>query len=83
MYRRSDDVAHEQVGYPHSSGREGSEHGEEVCPEEDDAGDFKVEETVPFCFEEEEGVRVGVEVEAGEGEDDKVEFVPVRCQRVW
>ena len=56
----------EEVGERHAFGGEGREDGEEVGPENADAGDFVVEKRVARGFGGEVDVRVGVEVEARE-----------------
>ena len=66
----------EQVGKGHALGGEGREDGEEIGPEKADAGDFVVKERVARGFGGEVDVRIGVEIEASEGEDDVVELVP-------
>ena len=82
MDRRGDNVRDEKICDPHLPRWQGCEHREEIGPEKGDTGELKVEQSMSWGFEKERRVRVGVQVETGEGEHNVVEFVSLRQQSI-
>lgn len=76
MHRARGDMADEQVRQAHFPAGLAPKHQTKVCPEERNSRKLAVPEAVPLgLFAREIAVRVGVQVEAREREDNVVDFV--------
>jgi hypothetical protein len=81
--RTADHVADQQVREAHLPTGKSAEHRPEVRPVESDPGKLKAPEgVVPGLGSKQVRVRVGIQVEASQGEDDVVQLMPER-ERCW
>lgn len=74
-------MANQQVRDAHLPAGETAEHRPEVKPVESDPSKLKTPEgVVPGLGSEQVRVRIGIQVEASQGEDDVVQLMP-ECER--
>lgn len=76
-------MADQKVRDAHLPAGETAEHRTEVKPVEGDPSELKAPEgVVPGLGSKQVRVRIGIQVEASEGEDDVVQLMPER-ERCW